>query len=206
MNKTQVLITYRCAFAVLALVAVLAQLRHGLQYTNMSVGNFFSYFTIESNILALAVFIVAAKAAYTKKTSRSLDYLRGAATLYMTITGVIYSLLLSGIDVDVPLPWVNLVLHYVFPLAVVVDWLIDRPSVTVTYKKALFWLAFPLAYFVYSLIRGHFVGWYPYPFMNALQLGYAKVAVNAVVIAIGMVLLALAIAWLGRNGQSAKKK
>ena len=55
-----------------------------------------------------------------------LSQFRGAATLYMAITGMIFSLLLSGADVQTPIPWVNSTLHYVFPLFIVIDWLVDR--------------------------------------------------------------------------------
>jgi hypothetical protein len=50
------------------------------------------------------------------------------------------------------------------------------------------WLAFPLAYFAYSLIRGAAVGWYPYPFIDPRQSGgYGRVAVFAVVLAVSAI-------------------
>ncbi|MFZ5976285.1 MULTISPECIES: Pr6Pr family membrane protein [unclassified Hydrotalea] len=33
------------------------------------------------------------------------------------------------------------------------------------------WLIYPLLYLVYILIRGSFSGFYPYPFVNVLQIG-----------------------------------
>ncbi len=206
MNNKLSLISYKVFFALLALSAVVTQMVYGITQDNFNATNFYSYFTIESNIFALVMFLVSAKAIRTGKRDANLDYLRGAATLYMLITGFIYSILLTGVDVNTPLPWVNTVLHYLFPLVVLIDWLVDKPAKAIRTKKALLWLAFPLAYFVYSLVRGHYVGWYPYPFMNAANLGYAEVAVNAVVIAIGMAGLAVVVAKLGKPATVTKKR
>lgn len=192
----RLIIAYRAFFALLALSAVIGQLVYGVARYGMDPINFYSYFTIESNIFAVVIFLVSAKALYLGNSDKRLDYLRGAATLYMTITGLIYSILLSGVDVNTPLPWVNIVLHYIFPVVVLADWLITRSANVIAPMKALLWLVFPLAYFVYSLIRGTITGWYPYPFLNAGQLGYAIVAVNAAIIAAGMAILALMIARL----------
>ena len=42
----------------------------------------------------------------------------------MVMTGVVYSVLLSGTDVDTALPWFNSVVHRVLPIVVVIDWLL----------------------------------------------------------------------------------
>lgn len=195
----RLIIAYRAFFALLALSAVIGQLVYGVARYGMDPVNFYSYFTIESNIFAVIIFLISAKALYLGNSDKLLDHLRGAAALYMTITGLIYSILLSGVDVNTPLPWVNIVLHYVFPVVVLADWLVTRSGSIITPKRALLWLIFPLAYFVYSLVRGAITGWYPYPFLNAGQLGYAMVAVNAAIIAAGMAVLALMLARLGSN-------
>jgi len=89
--------------------------------------------------------------------------LRGAASLYMAITGIVFSVLLAGLDVELTaVPWDNTVLHYIMPVVVVADWVIDLPGTRIAFKSALVWLAFPLTYVAYSLIRGHLTGWYPY--------------------------------------------
>ena len=74
------------------------------------------------------------------RSSVWLSQLRGAATLYMAITGMIFSLLLSGADVQTPIPWVNSTLHYVFPLFIVIDWLVDRSVRPLSFKQGLIFL------------------------------------------------------------------
>ncbi|MEC5179728.1 Pr6Pr family membrane protein [Arthrobacter sp. CG_A4] len=85
--------------------------------------------------------------------------------VYMTITGIVYSLLLSDVEVNTPIPWVNVVLHFTIPTVMVIDWLVDLPRIRVSLRESLIWLAFPLLYLVYSLLRGPIVGWYPHPFL-----------------------------------------
>jgi hypothetical protein len=181
----------RLLMAATVVAAIVTQLTQTLS-RGQSVANFFSFFTIQSNIIGVVAVTTAALAGPTARRSVWLSQLRGAATLYMGITGMIFSLLLSGADVQTPIPWVNSVLHYIFPLFIVVDWLIDRSVRPLTFRQGLIFLAYPLAYGAYSLIRGPFVDWYPYPFLDPRTNGYLFVAVMMVFVA----LVGLALAWL----------
>lgn len=163
-------------------------------------GNFFSFFTIESNLLAIAVLLVGGLA---DPRSTRWAYVRGAVTLYMTITGIIYAALLSDVDVQVIRPWVNDIVHRYVPLLLLLDWLVAPPWPAVRRRAALGWLAFPLAYFAYSLVRGPIADWYPYPFLDPRPHGYDHVVAYAVVLAIGMAALALAVHALGRRRSGA---
>jgi hypothetical protein len=109
----------------------------------------------------------------------------GAATLNLTITGIVFSLLLAGLDgVEfTAVPWDN-VLHYLVPVLVVLDWAIVPPALRIPYRRGLIWLTFPLAYVVYSLIRGHYAHWYPYPFLNPALRGYTGVIQSSAGIAL----------------------
>ena len=184
---------YRLGFGLLTLVAVAVQFWHGHAQGYSSV-NFFSYFTIESNIFAAAIFLLAAAGI----RGRRFDLVRGAAALYMTVTGVIYVILLSGADVQTTIPWVNAVLHYIFPVVALADWLLVPLQRKVPVRTALFWLVFPLAYAGYSLIRGHFANWYPYPFLNVMKLGYIAVTINCLFVATAFIILTLSLARLPR--------
>lgn len=125
---------------------------------------------------------------------------RGAVALYMTITGIVFAVLLSDVEVGLPAPWVDTVLHRLLPLAVVADWLLDPPRPAPTYRTALAFLAFPLGYFAYSLIRGPIADWYPYPFMDPRGDGsYGEVLVTAVILAVCMAGLTCLMAWINRR-------
>lgn len=114
--------------------------------------------------------------------------------MYMTITGITYSLLLSNIEVDTAVPWINVVLHYTMPTVIVIDWLVDLPGKRISLRDSLIWLAFPLAYLVYSLLRGPFADWYPYPFLDPRIDGYGHVAIMSLLIAVMAFVLAVVIA------------
>jgi hypothetical protein len=184
MTANRGLALFRFWFALLGFVAVLFQFLHLIQNVpGAKAGNYFSYFTIESNIIAFVTLGIAGWYAWKGESPRWLELLRGAATVYMTITGITYSLLLSDIDVNTPIPWINVVLHYTVPTIIVIDWLVDLPGKRISIRTSVLWLVFPLLYLVYSLIRGPIVNWYPYPFLDPRSSGYGTVAVMSVLIA-----------------------
>lgn len=59
--------------------------------------------------------------------------------MYMTITGITYSLLLSNIEVDTAVPWINVVLHDTMPTVIVIGWLVDLPIRRIFLGDSLIW-------------------------------------------------------------------
>lgn len=189
---------YRLFFALLAFGAIVTEIATLIERDRFIPGNFFSYFTIEMNLIAAAVFL----ASILVSPSRRLNMLRGASTLFSAIGSVAFILLLSGIEGAefTAVPWDNIVLHYVMPLAVVADWFIDPVRPEIHFREGLAWLTFPVAYAVYSLIRGPFVDWYPYPFLDPGENGYVGVAIAFVFILLLAAALIRAItAFTGRR-------
>lgn len=200
MNKRLFLIGARLFFAALNVAAIAAQLIYSSQYSiSFSLINFFSFFTILSNVFVTVVFVMSAfYLAVGRKPSMTDDVLRGASVLYMAITGVVYALLLSGIDVDLSLPWVNLQLHYIMPIVVVADWLYQPQKNKLAVKDIAVWLVFPALYLLYTLVRGPFVGWYPYPFLDPNQAGgYGGVALYSVGIVVALFIVGFMLMKLG---------
>src|SRR5690606_13147696 len=107
---------------------------------------FLSYFTVESNILVVITLILSAIALMRGENAK-LDTLRAAVTVYILIVGIGFSLLLASGALDSTLltavPWDNTALHYLIPVAVLVDYIIDPPSKRLSFKKSLTWLIFP---------------------------------------------------------------
>lgn len=210
MLRKQILGVYKLCVAALVFTAVVVQFMHGLAVNpTFNAANFFSFFTIESNILAASLFAITGAWYLRGKDANKILLLRGAAALYMSVTGIVYALLLAGLEQSLltPIPWVNFVLHYLFPVIAFADWIIDRPARAVSFKESLWWLIFPLAYLAYSLIRGAIVGWYPYPFLNPANGGYGAIAVTVTAISIGAVLLCLVFAFISKlRAQRPRKK
>ena len=186
---------YRIAFALLGLTAVVFQFAKNSQRDPFNPVNFFSFFTIQSNILAAVVLLVAASG-LAARPSFAWDMVRGAATMYMTTTGIVYGLLLSGLEesLQTPDPWVNNVLHRVMPLVMIADLLLRPLAHRITLRQALLWTVYPFVYLVYTLVRGPIVDWYPYPFLNPDEEGgYPSVAAYCVGILIGFLLFSALI-------------
>lgn len=129
-----------------------------------------------------------------ERAGAGINAFRAAVAVYILIVGIGFSLLLSGLT-DVAftaVPWNNLVLHYAMPAVMLLDILIDRPKKRIRFGTALIWLIFPAGYAAFSLVRGNLTGWYPYPFLNPANGGYAPVALTI----IGLVVLGVALTWL----------
>ena len=85
------------------------------------------------------------------------------------------------------------------PSLYLVYWLAFVPKGTLRYRDAVPWLIYPAIYVILILWRGALIGEYPYPFLNAGGLGYARVALN--IVGLGAVFLGLGVAaiWLDRR-------
>ncbi len=156
--------------------------------------NFFSYFTNLSNLFAALVLLLSV---FTGQ-SRSLDIARFVSAVNMTVVGLVFAALLRNVDLGDLLPWVNFLLHYVMPLAIVVDWLVKPPVSRLDARHASLALVFPATYLAYVIVRGAATGWYPYPFLNPANVG-GYVAVSAYACGIA-VTFALAIGILRSVG------
>jgi hypothetical protein len=185
----------RALLALAALTAIGYDVAAG---PGVSDGDYFSYFTVLSNLFATAMLLRGAlRPAHTR--SGTVELLRGAAVVYILTTGIVYLLLLSG---HAPAyPWVNAILHYLMPVAVTLDWLADPPRVRLDPKRTLLlWMAFPLLYVLYTLARGAIVDWYPYFFVDPHRGGgYLLVAGDCLAVGIGIAALIAITTWAGNR-------
>ena len=193
---------YRFLFAIATTVAIVWQLGWGIRNnSDFDVVNFFSFFTILSNLLATGVLYWFA-AHRQHSATPTMEWIRGAAVTYMAVTGVVYGLLLSGYtsELQTALPWVNNLVHRIMPLVLVIDWLLNPPSFRFTRPAIPGWLVFPLLWLIYTLIRGPIVDWYPYPFLNPDRVnGYGGVALYCLGIALFIGLMCWLVAWSARS-------
>jgi hypothetical protein len=158
--------------------------------------NFFSFFTIDSNVLAIVVYAIGAVFLIMAKTDPLwLARLRLCAVTYMTVTFVVYNLLLRGIELPqgTTLAWSNEVLHFISPLLLIADWFFAPGRRRLEWKELGTVVVFPIVWVIYTLIRGpladnqlaHKPTWYPYPFLDPSLSpeGYFSVAFYVVLIA-----------------------
>ena len=192
---------YRLLLAAAILVAIFYQLAQ-FTGTGVSVVTYLSFFTVQSNLIAAAVLLWNGVWPARGEPTLARDLVRGAAVLYLAITGVVYALLLSAYNAQVngALLWINLLHHYIAPLAVFIDWLIDPPGPALTFRRALLWVVYPLIYLTYTLLRGARIDWYPYPFLDPAAVGgYGGVAVFSLMTLVGALVFVGVLVTLGRG-------
>ena len=88
--------------------------------------------------------------------------------------------------------WVaDKLLHMGLPVIAIVGWLVAGPRPRAPWRDALLALAWPVARLAWTLVVGAATGWYPYPFLDADKHGTGRVLLNAVVVTVLVVGLAL---------------
>ncbi|UWD78234.1 Pr6Pr family membrane protein [Curtobacterium flaccumfaciens] len=185
--------------AVIAIVvAVVAQWLESSQTPTYSFWNFFGYFTIQSNLIvavALAVTLVAA--VRRKRADLAVSVLRGAATVYIATTGIVYNTLLTGANVSASVPWSNDIVHKIIPVYAVLDWLLFSDRARLLLRHVWWFLLYPAGWTTVVLVRGATDGWVPYPFLDPAQ-GYGVVAIYVVGIAVSITLLGILVVGMSR--------
>ena len=205
MSRSSALSIVRAAVGVGVLATIAVQMSSNMGAGTFNPTRFFAFFTIESNLYGAILFLFLA-ARRSASGSVGLDLARGASVVYLTVTFFVVIFLLSGADLQVAIPWVDAVLHKIFPVIVVLDWLVDPPAHRLTFRQALTWLIFPLAWVAFTLIRGAVEGWYPYPFLNPTNGGYGSVPVTSAAILIGFLIIAAVVVALGNFARTWSSK
>ncbi|MFF7134203.1 Pr6Pr family membrane protein [Streptomyces sp. NPDC008196] len=165
-----------------------------------------SHFSIQSTILLTPVLLLSARRAWTARRPLP-SSVTGAALLYVTITALVYHLLLvntaspfalTGAAAN-PTGWhavTALLLHTVIPAAALADWLLLTPPGRLHLRQAATWLLYPLAYLLFSFTRGELIppgtgGRYLYPFLDVDLHGYKSVLGNALLLGLSFYALAI---------------
>jgi hypothetical protein len=200
MTKRGLLSGGRLIFGLLTLIAIGYQLTVHASY-GFDVVNFFSYFTNLSNIFAAVVLLIGAVYLIQGRApTANQEAIRGASVVAMAIVGVVFSVLLRNEDLGTLAPWVNFVLHYLMPVVVVVDWLVQPPTTPMGTRQIAYWLIYPFLYLVYTIIRGPQAKFYPYPFLNPAKVGgYGGVALYSLAIFVMFLVFGGILAYLANR-------
>ena len=159
---------------------------------------FFSYFTILCNLL-VGLSCTFALVGQDSRCGRFFGAarVRGAVALYIAVTGGIYIFVLRTLWAPQGAQWLaDVMLHYATPLLYLVSWSAWLRFGRLEWTDALRWLLFPLAYMLWTLLRGAWLHDYPYPVVNVDALGMARTLVNALAVSglflvLGLLLIAL---------------
>ena len=211
----------RIVVAAAIVAAVVGQLVTSIGYWGAKGGvdvathvvHFFSFFTIESNILSAVILLIGAYFLLfrTGEDPRWYTLARAAVVTYMVTTGVVYNVLLRGIQLPQgsTLGWSNEVLHVIACAYLLLDWILAPGRSPIANRQLWKILVFPVVWVIYTLVRGPLVAdtvfgrpyWYPYPFLNPnnSDSGYLTVALYVLLITVVIAGAAAGVLWVSRR-------
>jgi hypothetical protein len=156
-----------------------------------------SYFTLLSN-LVVAVVLLTLAFSHIRPTTLWRT-LRMDTLIMISVTGLVYQIVLAP---SVTLRgWEHLsnaLLHTIVPVLTVVTFLIWGPRGWLRLSTVFSALILPIVWLVYTLVRGAIVDAYPYPFLNAANLGLGGALFNVLFVVVLGVILGLIFLGLDR--------
>lgn len=162
---------------------------------------FFSFYTILTNMLVAICFTLLLFQKSKWYTFFSSPKTLTAITVYIVIVGAVYNLVLRNIWQPQGMQLlVDELLHSVDPVLFLLFWIFFVNKSELKWKNVFPWLIYPLVYLIYILIRGSFANWYPYPFVDVIQLGYSKVLINSVLLSITFIAVSLVFIAMSKFG------
>lgn len=181
-------------FKLLVILSLLTGILLNVIHTT-SLSAILSYYTLQSNIICLVMFVRIMVAIILKKDYRSNSryyLLKGAVVMAILITAITYQVALApnGFQMDISYTirtkryWANLFVHVISPILVLLDYVLFDQKGNFKYKYPFIWLCIPWGYviyvYIYSALGGRFFGIggsreYAYKFLDYKQIGYLGV-------------------------------
>jgi hypothetical protein len=141
----------------------------------IAAGEYFSYFTILTNLLVAVALTVKGQRTRERSFFNRPSVL-GGLTVALVLVAVAYNLLLRQRWHPQGLGRVaDETLHVVTPALYVLYWFLYVPKGVLPWAEVLAWLIYPLGYLLYVLVLGALSGFYPYYFLDVRTLGYRGV-------------------------------
>jgi hypothetical protein len=163
----------RIGLAVTGVAALLGYFEYVLGFATFANYNFFSYFTVLSGMAAVVAFVAAAIVAFRREVDPPwLDWFRLLITTYILVSGIVYLTIViesSSRAYTIEVPWSSQLLHFWIPVIALLDWLTDAGKARLPWKTTAWVMLVPSIWGAFTLIRGALVGWYPYFFLDPVQ-------------------------------------
>ena len=160
------------------LFAMIWQITDRLANNVFRPGEYFAYFTIDSSMVAAVAMAVAGVWAIRGNADTPLlNKVRLSVASYAVVVGVVYNALLRGLpgsaaDGDYVWPQTpNEILHVWALLLIFLDFTLTTVANPPKFKQVFWVLLFPLAWVIFTVIRGMATGWWPYWFINPTDEG-----------------------------------
>ena len=184
------------AIASLSLQAAILLHKRFAKHEYASAINFFSYFTVQSNIMVAAV---AVSLAINSNRDGIWRVARLTSLVCISVTGIVYHFVLAPLNNLKGLEAVaDTGLHYATPFLAAAGWILFGPRPRITMQIVRDSLIFPVTWCAYTVTRGALIPnhWYPYPFIDVVKHGYLRVGINIAGVAVVLTMFSLAYKWL----------
>ena len=170
----------RLSTAAALVTAIIWQITDRLLHNNFRPTEYFAYFTIHTSLIAAVVLAVTGiRALQGKVDTKALTLARLSVSTYAIVVAVVYNALLRGTkvlpgDPDYGYDWPvlpNEILHVWAPILIVLDFALTVTLTKLKFKQIFWTLLFPLAWLVFTIIRGLNTNWWAYWFLNPNEKG-----------------------------------
>ena len=147
----------------------------------------FAYLTNQTSYSNIVVLIAGGILAWSKAVDTVLyATVRANFTVYAVVVGLVYNWLLREPD---HFDFHNEVTHVAIPIYLLADWIIRARRPRIGWNTVWIGASYPLAWALITLVRGQFVYWYPYFFLDPTgSLGWG--GVTAYIVGITAIFLA----------------
>ena len=161
---------------------------------------FFSFFTILTNSVVL---ICSTFNLFGRRFKISAFFRKNATitaiTVYIVIVGLVFNLLLRQVvDLKGLHRIVSEIFHTVVPILFFFYWLFYVDLEKISFKTIMLWLIYPISYVVYTLFHGVYTDFYPYPFIDAVKLGFPTAITNGLFVLLSFVILSYVLIFVSK--------
>lgn len=150
---------------------------------------FFTFYTILTNLMLVLIYVSDLWPRESLSWWRS-PVTRGMMAATITLVGLFYHFFLAG--TWNPQGWfkvADVALHYVTPIVYVLWWVLFTWHGKLKFGDIPIMLLPSTIWLIYAMIRGAIVNEYPYPILEAHKLGYGTVAINVLMVLVGVTVL-----------------
>lgn len=156
------------------------------------------YYTVQSNILVW-VFLYYTLWTWRNRRTQEFYRIKAGVTMAILITFVVYHVLLSpSVDPENFYTLKNLLVHYLVPLAFVLDTLVWDRARQYRLVDPWIWTSFPIFYLAFALLNGLVLKWpipgadhspFAYFFLDVTEYGWVYVLQYAAIIFVAYLLV-----------------
>lgn len=158
-----------------------------------ALGVLFAYYTILTNIVLVLIYLSEVTSARWLGLFRN-PLVRGTTAANIALVGLYVYFVLRYLSNLLGFWFMaDAILHYAAPLLYLVWWGATQKHGTLRWANLPLMLLPTLIYFFYAMARGAWLQEYPYPILNAVELGYGQVVVNALYMTVFLAVLSLAV-------------